>query len=98
MQNKRDLTIQESYDLIYKYLNGENIFSVFSNHRKYNKLKNTFRFTANAISVKHLLEIYNDEQVINVYYNPAMPPPGSGLDGASLRFKVYIEYYQKEEE
>ena len=98
MSKKQDLTTQESHDLISKYLTGESIFTEFKNHRKYNKLKNTFRFTTDTISVKALLNMSNDKQVSNIYYNPAMPPPGSGLDGASLRFKVYVEYHQKEED
>lgn len=97
MASKRDLTDQESFDTISKYLDGENEIIQFSNHRKYSKLKNTFRFTLNAISFRFLFNLMKDDSVSNIFLNPAMPPPGTGIDGASLRFKVYVEYHQKEE-
>ena len=94
---KRDLTVTESNEIILKYLDGESEIIQFSNHRKYSKLNNTFRFTVNAISFKFLTRLMRDKNVSNIFFNPAMPPPGTGIDGASLRFKVYIEYHQKQE-
>lgn len=94
---KRDLTVTESNEIILKYLDGESEIIQFSNHRKYSKLNNTFRFTVNAISFRFLTRLMRDKSVSNIFFNPAMPPPGTGIDGASLRFKVYVEYHQKQE-
>jgi len=98
MSKKRDFTAQESHALLVQYFDQESEILSFSNHRKYSRLKNTFRFTVNAISLNLLMNLMSDPEVLNVFFNPAMPPPGTGIDGASLRFKVYIEYHQKEDD
>jgi hypothetical protein len=38
-----------------------------------------------------------DPAVANVFFNPSIPPPGTGMDGISLRYKIYVEYHQIEE-
>ena len=93
----RDCTIEESSEVIEKYLGAHRDILDFKNHRKYNKLKNTYRFTVNIISLNFLTSIMNDESVVSVLFSPSIPPPGTGFDGTSLRYKVYVEYYQKEE-
>jgi len=95
----RDHTLEESYQIVQKHIkkHDRDILG-FKNHRKYNKLKNTYRFTVNIISLNFLTSVMSDEEVASVYFSPSIPPPGTGFDGTSLRYKVYVEYHQKEEE
>ena len=95
----REYTIDESHDVIVKHLGTEQSKNMldFKNHRKYNKLKNTYRFTVKIISLNFLTSIMNDEEVASVHFSPSIPPPGTGFDGTSLRYKVYVEYYEKED-
>lgn len=96
----RDLTIEESLEILEKYVSKqEKSLLQFKNHMKYSreKIKNTFRFTTVVMSVDFLSDLLADTQVKNVYYNAAVPPPGGSTDGTSLRYKIYIQYFQKEE-
>tara|TARA_A100001015_G_scaffold321685_1_gene454098 strand:- start:11240 stop:11590 length:351 start_codon:yes stop_codon:yes gene_type:complete len=93
----RDYTLEESYQVIDKHLGKHREILDFKNHRKYNKLKNTYRFTVNIISLNFLTNLMNDKEVVSVHFSPSIPPPGTGFDGTSLRYKVYVEYYEKEE-
>ena len=93
----RDLTNQESLDILTPLLVDQHEILAFKNHRKHNLKKNTFRFTLDLISLEFLITLMEHELVKNVYFNPAIPPPGGTVDSISLRFKVYVEYYQKEE-
>ena len=54
----------------------------------------------NYVSILSYTPIYiemagelSDKRIKNVYFNPSVPPPGSGVDGISMRYKIYIEYY-----
>jgi len=95
----REYTDEESQNVIARHLGPEQSKNMldFKNHRKYNKLKNTYRFTVNIISLNFLTSIMNDEEVASVHFSPSIPPPGTGFDGTSLRYKVYVEYYEKED-
>lgn len=90
----RDLTLEESKDIIAKHIEGKEELLQFKNHKKFNKLNNTFRFTINIISLDFLLGLMKDSAIANVHFNPSIPPPGTGMDGISLRYKVYIEYHK----
>ena len=95
----REYTDEESQSVIARHLGHEQSKNMldFKNHRKYNKLKNTYRFTVNIISLNFLTSIMNDEEVASVHFSPSIPPPGTGFDGTSLRYKVYVEYHEKED-
>ncbi len=68
----------------------------FKNHRPHKLLKNTFRFTVSLISLDFLISLMEEADVRNVYFNPSAPPPGTGIDGISLRYKVYVQYHERE--
>jgi hypothetical protein len=93
----RDLTLKESLELIREHIPEEDSFLNLKNHRKHNLLENTFRFTVDLISLDFLISLMEEECVQNVYFNPSVPPPGTGIDGISLRYKIYVQYYQIEE-
>lgn len=90
-----ETTEEESLQIISKYLQreGDEILN-FKNHRKHNVRKNFFRFTVDMISLELIISLMEDEKIKNVYWNPSVPPPGAGVDGVSLRYKVYVEYHQ----
>lgn len=93
----RDLTEEESVEIIRKHIPEEDVFLGFKNHKKHNVLLNTYRFTITLISLEFMISLMEEPQVKNVYFNPSAPPPGGSVDGISLRYKVYVEYHEKEE-
>ena len=40
------------------------------------------------ISLDFIISLMEEEEVKNVYFNPSVPPPGSGIDRISLRYKI----------
>lgn len=94
-KEKRDLTVDESREILEKYLQREsNILLNFKNHKKHSITENTFRFTVNLMSLDFLISLIDDEAVKNVYFNPSVPPPGGSIDSISLRYKVYVQYHR----
>ena len=94
MPRKKQKTVQESLDILTKYIEKEeNDILNFKNHRKHNIRPNTFRFTVDLISLEFIISLMEDEAVKNVYWNPSIPPPGGSVDSISLRYKVYVEYH-----
>ena len=94
MPRKKQKTVQQSLDILTKYIEKEeNDILNFKNHRKHNIRPNTFRFTIDLISLEFIISLMEDDAVKNVYWNPSAPPPGTGIDGVSLRYKVYVEYH-----
>tara|TARA_B100001564_G_scaffold270653_1_gene232261 strand:+ start:2374 stop:2661 length:288 start_codon:yes stop_codon:yes gene_type:complete len=93
-RKKKEKTIEQSLKILEKYINREeNSIMSFKNHRKHDIKRNTFRFTVDIISLEFLISLMEDENIKNVYFNPSIPPPGGSIDGISLRYKVYVEYY-----
>ena len=94
-KEKREITIDESLEILNKYLKRENNKLLnFKNHRKHDLDINVFRFTIDLMSLDFLISLIDDDAVKNVYFNPSIPPPGGSIDSISLRFKVYIQYHQ----
>ena len=92
----RELTLEESYDIITRHVDPEDKFLNFKNHKRYLQLPNTYRFTIDLISLDFLIALMEEELVSNVYFNPSVPPPGGTSDGISLRYKVYVQYEEIE--
>jgi hypothetical protein len=88
----RELTTEESLHVLLKYVQDENEFLQFKNHRKHPLKPNMYRFTLDLISIEFLILLMEDEAVKNVYFNPSAPPPGGSVDSISMRYKVYVEY------
>ena len=91
----RDLTLEEANEIIERHVPEEDVFMNYRNIRKHTLMDNSFRFTVDIISLDFLISLMEDEEVINVYFNPSAPPPGTGIDGISLRYKVYVQFEQK---
>ena len=91
----KELTVEESLEVLTPYIEkAENEIMNFKNHRKHNLRPNVFRFTVDLISLEFIISLMEDEKVKNVYWNPSVPPPGGSIDSISLRYKIYVEYYQ----
>lgn len=87
------MTENESREIITRNIDADaSIIMDFKNHKKHNILENTYRFTVSLISLDFLISLMEEEKVKNVYFNPSAPPPGTGIDGISLRYKVYVQY------
>ena len=92
---KRDLTEEESWEIIQSIASKDIDIMNLKNHRKVKILRNnTFRFTVDIISLDLLISLMEHKHVKNVYSNPSHPPPGGSTDSISLRYKVYVEYDQ----
>ena len=91
----KELTAAESLEIIKRNIEDDPVLE-FKNHRKHNLMRNTFRFTVALISLDFLISLMEEEEVMNVYFNPSAPPPGTGIDGISLRYKVYVRYHDRE--
>lgn len=93
-RRRKEKTPEQSLKVLETYMNREeNSVMNFKNHRKHDLKRNTFRFTVDIISLEFLISLMEDENIKNVYFNPSVPPPGGSIDGISLRYKVYVEYY-----
>ncbi len=91
----RELTVEESFAILNKYISRENNKLLnFKNHKKHSLDTNIFRFTLDLISLDFLISLIDDDSVKNVYFNPSVPPPGGSIDSLSLRYKVYVQYHK----
>ena len=91
-----EITPQESIKLITSHISEqESKIMDFKNHRKHKLLENTYRFTVSLISLDFLISLMEEPRVSNVYFNPSAPPPGTGVDGISLRYKIYVQYHEE---
>ena len=92
----QQITQEESLEIITRNISEDEMKIMdLKNHRSHKLLENTFRFTVSIISLDFLISLMEEEQVMNVYFNPSAPPPGTGIDGISLRYKVYVQYYER---
>lgn len=94
----RDVTKEESNDIIRSFLKKGYEYLNFKNHGKHNVAPNTFRFTIDFASLEFFINLMKDERIEHVFFNPSAPPPGGSIDGISLRYKVYVTYKQIGEE
>jgi hypothetical protein len=93
-RRRKEKTVAQSLKVLETYVKREeNSIMNFKNHRKHDLKKNTFRFTVEIISLEFLISLMEDKDIKNVYFNPSIPPPGGSIDGISMRYKVYVEYY-----
>jgi len=91
------ITAKQSMEIIERNISEEESKIMdFKNHRPHKLLENTFRFTVSLISLDFLISLMEEPNIRNVYFNPSAPPPGTGIDGISLRYKVYVQYHEEE--
>ena len=87
---------EESLEIITRNISEDEMAIMdLKNHRAHKILKNTYRFTVSIISLDFLISLMEEEEVMNVYFNPSAPPPGTGIDGISLRYKIYVQYHER---
>ena len=48
----------------------------------------------NIISLEMLINIMENEYVKNVYFTPSAPAPGTGMDGISMVYRIYVKYHE----
>jgi len=97
MTNSVAITNEESLEIIKKHISEEDsMIMELKNHRVHNLMKNCYRFTVSIVSLDFLISLMEHKRVKNVFFNPSIPPPGSGIDGVSLRYKIYVQYYEKD--
>lgn len=95
------MTIEESRKILDFHAKGDQDILGIKNHKKYLKPlssnqaddKNIFYFTIRIMSHRFMMDLLGDSKVKNVYYNPSYTPPDGSLDSISLRYKVYVQYY-----
>ena len=73
--------------------NAELLGINWANHRPASNVsEDTYRFTAEMMSLDALIKMLEHQKVKNVYWHPSVAPPGKGVDGIALRYRVYVEY------
>lgn len=96
-KKKRVLTPEESLSIIQPFFENDKFLKI-ENHRYYpykDLGENVYRFTVNILSLDILASLMEHPQIKDVYFHPAAPNPGSGIDGISLIYKVYLRYHFK---
>ena len=91
----RAVTEEESKEIISPFAEKEE-FVIISDHRSfpYKGLdENFYRFTVNIMSLDLLISLMEHKKVKNVFFTPAAPGPGQGMDGISMNYRVYIQYH-----
>jgi len=69
----------------------------WDNHKRMPKRGDTFRITAEALSLPALIHLSDHEKVKNVYFHPSVSPPGKG-DVISMRYRLYVVYEKIKDE
>ena len=97
----RHVTEEESFNILKPYLSTGYKFIKWRDHMPYHYNKfggGVFRFTINMMSLDLLINIMEHDQVENVYFVAVAAPPGEGLDGISMNYKIYVKYHPITEE
>ena len=56
------------------------------------KSESVCEMTMEKMSLDALITLLEHPDVKNVYFHPSVAPPGSGVDGIALRYRVYFEF------
>jgi len=97
----RQIEHKEAYAIVTKYLENQVDILNLKNFRKMKRFKNRkvenfYKFTVDLLCLDLVFDLNSDDRVKNVYWSASMPPPGAGIDGVSMRFKIYIQYTGEE--
>tara|TARA_R100000734_G_C3229358_1_gene37975 strand:- start:80 stop:361 length:282 start_codon:yes stop_codon:yes gene_type:complete len=64
----------------------------WNNFKENKERKNTFQVTAEKISLDALVKLLDHPKIRNVFFHPSVAPPGIGVDGIALRYRIYFEF------
>ena len=64
----------------------------YDNFRKVPGEKNTFRITADKISLTGLIYLIEHEDIEDVYFHPSVAPPRDGITSVAMRYHLYVIY------
>ena len=95
----RSITEKESKKLLKEIMGDylEELGINWDNHKRMPRKEDTFRITAEALSLPALIHLSEHEFVRNVYFHPSVSPPGKG-DVISMRYRIYIQYRKVKDE
>ena len=62
------------------------------NWNNFRKINDLYQTTMEKMSLDALITLLEHPDVKNVYFHPSVAPPGSGVDGIALRYRVYFEF------
>ena len=90
----RPVTEKESLRFLKTLIKNADLLGInWQNHRKASNISDsTYRFTSEILSLDSLIKMIEHKKVKNVYWHPSVAPPGKGIDGIALRYRVYVEY------
>tara|TARA_Y100000114_G_C11691196_1_gene293664 strand:- start:419 stop:754 length:336 start_codon:yes stop_codon:yes gene_type:complete len=94
-EEEKITTLKQSEEFLLSVLEDYKDLVDFKNHKNYKlgNRDNVYRFTIKLLSLDMLVKVGSDKRVKNIFFSAANPPPGGGIDSISMRYKVYIEYY-----
>lgn len=102
MSETRLLSHTDAMNIVLKYTKGQEKILNLKNFRKVTRFQgqkpvNMYKFTVDLLLIELIFDLNSDEHVETVMWNASMPPPGSGIDGVSMRYKVYIQFKEPAE-
>ena len=62
------------------------------NWKNFKKNDDLYQTTMEKMSLDALITLLDHPDVKNVFFHPSVAPPGSGVDGIALRYRVYFEF------
>jgi hypothetical protein len=62
------------------------------NWKNFKKNDDLYQTTMEKMSLDALITLLDHPDVKNVYFHPSVAPPGSGVDGIALRYRIYFEF------
>ena len=64
----------------------------WNNLRKVSEEKNTFRITADKLSLTSLIYLVESDDIDDVYFHPSVAPPRDEQMSTAMRYHLYIKF------
>tara|TARA_B100000700_G_scaffold311168_1_gene392660 strand:- start:202 stop:501 length:300 start_codon:yes stop_codon:yes gene_type:complete len=88
------ITFDEAKSLVQSILSDRSVFLGinWNNFKKSTSEEGLYQITMEKMSLDALVTMLDDPRIKNVFFHPSVAPPGSGVDGIALRYRVYFEF------
>ena len=86
------MNIERAKEIVKSVIKDRNDFLKFNwdNFKKTKEKENMYQSTVEKISLDALINLLEHPEIENVYFHSSVAPPGSGVDGIALRYRIYF--------
>ena len=92
-RKKKEVDIDSAKEIISSILaEKEEFLGINWNNFKKTSDGPVFQTTMEKMSLDALINLLDHPRVKNVFFHPSVAPPGSGVDGIALRYRMYFEF------